>query len=115
MKDGWIISLIIVLVFVLVQCKKEEKPVPACIQQKIDSIKGRPQSSPPVEVHAWDFEGRRVYLFSAANPGDSVKVFDANCQYVCAPSGGATGMGDTLCRDFYLQAQHKQLVWKDNR
>lgn len=96
-------------------CKKEETPVPACIQQKIDSVKQRPQSTPPVQVNVWDYNGRRVYLFSAADTGQLVKVFDENCQYVCAPSGGPKGYGDSLCADFYQSAIHITLLWKDTR
>jgi hypothetical protein len=96
-------------------CKKEETPVPACIQQKMDSIKQRPQSTPPVQLHAWDYNGRRVYLFTAPDTNALVKVFDENCQYVCAPSGGPAGYGDSLCADFYQAAIHISLIWKDDR
>jgi hypothetical protein len=100
----------------LAQCKKvDEVPIPACIQQKIDSIKKLPKAEPPLQVHAWDYEGRRVYLFSAACCDQLVKVFDANCNYVCSPSGGVTGFGDSTCTDFYQAAQHRALLWKDDR
>ena len=110
-----LLAAILATVF-LAQCKKEEVSIPACIQQKIDSIKNSPTTEPPQQVHAWDYQGRRVYLFTAAACCDQlVKVFDANCNYVCAPSGGVTGFGDSACADFYQAAQHRAIIWKDDR
>lgn len=100
---------------IFTQCSKEEIPIPACIQQKIDSLKKEPKSTPPIEVNSWMFNGRKVYLFSARCCDQLVKLYDENCNYVCAPSGGVRGTGDTLCRDFYQTAQHLSLIWKDNR
>ena len=105
----------ILAIVILTQCTKEEIPVPACIQQKIDSIKKEPPSTPPLEVNSWLFNGRKVYLFSARCCDELVKLYDENCNYICAPSGGLTGTGDTLCKDFYQQAQHMSLIWKDDR
>ena len=111
-----IILLIAVIAAVLLaQCKKEEIPIPACIQQKIDSIKNSPKTEPPQQVNVWDYQGRRVYLFSAVCCDELVKVFDENCNYVCAPSGGLTGYGDSTCTDFYQVAQHRAILWKDDR
>jgi hypothetical protein len=110
----WLLLAAVLMTGVFVQCTKEEIPIPACIQLKIDSLEKLPAATPPLQVHAWDYGGRRVYLFSAS--GDSlVKVFDENCQYVCAPSGGTQGFGDSLCADFYQAAQHRALIWKDDR
>ena len=113
-----LIRLLLVIILAaafFTQCKKEEIIIPACIQQKIDSIKQLPRANPPIQVHAWDYGGRRVYLVSAACCDQLVKVFDENCNYVCAPSGGITGFGDSTCTDFYQSAQHKAMIWKDDR
>ncbi|HEY0677189.1 MAG TPA: hypothetical protein VGD17_02840 [Chitinophagaceae bacterium] len=112
----FIILTVFIISLVAAYCtKKEEIPIPPCIQLKIDSIKKLPKTDPPIQVHAWDYGGRRVYLFSAACCDQLVKVFDANCNYVCAPSGGITGYGDSTCTDFYQAAQHGALLWKDDR
>ena len=102
-------------VALLVYCKKDTVPIPACIQQKIDSIKGTPERTPPAEVHVWTYGGRRVYLFNAPCCDEYVKVFDENCEYVCSPSGGPTKIGDSLCTDFYQTAKYLGLVFKDHR
>ena len=106
----------IIFITILVACtKKEEVPIPACIQQKIDSIKQQPVTNPPIQVHAWDYGGRRVYLFTAGCCDELVRVYDEGCRYVCAPSGGISGYGDSLCADFYQAAIYKALIWKDDR
>jgi hypothetical protein len=96
-------------------CKKDAAPIPGCIQQKIDSIKGAVERTPPAEVHEWTYGGRKVYLFNASSRTDYVKVFDENCKYVCSPSGGPINIGDSLCVDFYLTAKYSGLVFRDNR
>jgi hypothetical protein len=89
--------------------------VPACIQQKIDSIKQQPVWNPPAEIHEYDYAGRKVYLISA-NCCDFFSIaVDSNCNYVCAPSGGFTGKGDRKCVDFNEKAKLVRLVWKDER
>jgi hypothetical protein len=110
----FLVIAIFLSAFILTQCTKEEIPIPACIQQKIDSIKKLPKAEPPIQVNAWDYNGRRVYLFSACCD-DFVRVYDENCQYVCSPSGGPEGFGDSTCTDFYQAAQHRALIWRDDR
>jgi hypothetical protein len=95
--------------------KGDEIQIPACIQQKIDSIRQKPKSTPPVQVLQWDYHGIKVYLFSASDTNDFVRVYDEKCNYVCSPSGGPKGYGDSTCTDFYQLAQHKALIWKDDR
>ena len=89
--------------------------VPACIQQKIDSIKQLPVWNPPAEINEYDYGERKVYLISA-NCCDFYSIaVDSNCNYVCAPSGGFTGQGDRKCADFNEKAKLVRLVWKDER
>ncbi|HYF32266.1 MAG TPA: hypothetical protein VD993_14180 [Chitinophagaceae bacterium] len=107
-------SCLLAVVF-LSQCKKEEVPIPVCIQQKIDSIKLAPRSTPPVQVHAWLYRGIKVYLVSAPDTTQFVRLYDETCNFICAPSGGPTGIGDSTCTDFYQEAQHLSLIWQDQR
>ena len=102
-------------VIILMNCKKDPFPIAPCIQQKIDSIKNSPKRTPPAEVHVWNYEGRKVYLFNSPCCDEFVKVFDENCQYVCSPSGGPLKFGDSLCADFYQQAKYIGSVFRDDR
>ncbi len=89
-------------------------PVPACIQQKIDSIKALPRFNPPAQVDEYAWNGRKVYLFSANCCDQYSPLYDSACNYLCAPVGGFTGKGDMRCPDF-KNATHLRLVWKDDR
>jgi hypothetical protein len=89
--------------------------LPSCIQQKIDSIKNQPKWNPPAEVNEYVYNGKTVYLFSADCCDQYNVVYDAQCNYVCAPSGGITGKGDRKCEDFNTAAKLIRVVWKDER
>jgi hypothetical protein len=116
MKSYTTVSIIALICIVfLVYCKKDAVPLPTCIQQKVDSIKGTAERTPPAEVHVWTYNGRKVYLFNASCCNGYVKVFDETCKYVCSPSGGPINIGDSLCTDFYQTAKYIGLLFKDNR
>ena len=110
--------LVIMLSFpslLALQCDKQKDKIPSCIQQKIDQIKAVPKWNPPAEVNEYIYQGKQVYLFSADCCDQFNELFDSNCKYICAPSGGITGKGDMKCNDFSSTAQFVKLVWKDPR
>lgn len=71
--------------------------------------------NPPAEINEFEYDGRKVYLVSADCCDMFNSVYDDQCNYVCAPSGGFTGKGDRKCIDFNQQAKHLRLIWKDDR
>ncbi len=89
--------------------------VPGCIQARIDSIKNEPRWNPPAQVNEYKYNGKTVYLFSSNCCDQYDVLLDAECNYICAPSGGITGKGDRKCEDFQQAATHTRLVWKDSR
>ena len=89
--------------------------IPVCIQAKIDSIKKLPKFNPPAEVTEYSYNEKRVFLFTSDCCDFFNSVYDENCQYVCAPTGGITGQGDLKCRDFAKNSNLVKVVWKDNR
>lgn len=89
--------------------------LPPCIQKRIDSIKAQHVWNPPAEIHLYEYNGQKVWSFSADCCDQFTTVVDENCHYICAPSGGFTGKGDRKCTDFDQQAKHIALVWKDER
>lgn len=97
------------------KCHKSNTKLPACIQQKIEQIKKEPKWNPPAEVREYEFQGKRVFLFSSNCCDQYNVVYDENCNYICAPSGGLTGKGDRKCEDFGAKAKEVGLVWKDER
>ena len=111
--------LFLLLAFVVLSSEKcdEQKSggIPKCIQTKIDSIKAQPKWNPPAEVNEYSYKGKRVFLFTSDCCDFVNPLFDSNCNYICAPSGGITGKGDMQCLEFEKEAKLVKLVWKDNR
>ena len=113
---SYLFTLTILLTIVAQKCSKQNlTKVPTCVQQKIDAIKKQPKWNPPAEVREYEYNGRRVFLFSSDCCDQYNTVVDVNCNYVCAPSGGLTGKGDRKCADFSEKAKEIRLVWKDER
>jgi hypothetical protein len=92
-----------------------EQSIPACVQVKIDSIKKLPRFNPPAEVNEYTYKDKRIFLFSSDCCDNFNLLFDDNCKYVCAPTGGITGKGDMSCTDFTKEAKLVRQVWKDER
>jgi hypothetical protein len=111
---------IIILVFSLVlsglRCTKNNiADIPACVQKKINEIKAKPKWNPPATVTEYLYNGKKVYLFTSDCCDQYIELYDSNCNYLCAPSGGFTGRGDGKCTDFYTTATLLREVWKDER
>ena len=111
-----------ILIFIIpavingMQCTKNKVAnIPACIQQKINSIKAQPKWNPPATVTEYEYKGEKVYLFTSNCCDQYIELYDSNCNYICAPSGGITGSGDRKCTDFSAQAAMIGEVWKDPR
>jgi hypothetical protein len=112
----YLFATFIILTTVARDCNcNHQNLVPACIQQKIEDIKAQPKWNPPAEVHAYQYKGKTVYYFTSNCCDQYNVVYDADCNYLCAPDGGYTGRGDGKCADFKAAAEHIRLVWKDPR
>ena len=97
------------------ECKSSKNQLPGCINDRIEQIKIQPKWNPPAEVHEYSYNGKRVFYFSSPCCDQYNELYDEDCKYICAPSGGLTGKGDQKCTDFLQQAKHIRLVWKDER
>ena len=109
-----IMTLPFVLVVLAFQCNKDYG-ASTCINNKIAELKAKAKQNPPAEVNEYMYQGRKVYLFSADCCDQYNELYDANCNYICAPTGGITGNGDGKCSDFSSAAQFVRQVWKDDR
>jgi hypothetical protein len=113
---SYIFTAIILLSVARQKCSKETAgTIPACFQAKIDEIKKQPRWNPPASVEEYNYNGKRVFLFSSPCCDQYNQAFDDRCNYVCAPSGGYTGKGDRKCEDFKEKATLVRVVWKDER
>ena len=98
------------------QCTKHRiADIPSCIQKKINTIKAQPKWNPPATVTEYLYNGKKVYLFTSDCCDQYNELYDSNCNYLCAPSGGIAGSGDRKCSDFYTTATVLREVWKDER
>ncbi|MBK5270371.1 MAG: hypothetical protein JJE22_05080 [Bacteroidia bacterium] len=89
--------------------------IPACIKKQIEIIKDEAVWNPPAQVDEYTYDGKRVFLFSSNCCDQYNMLYDTQCNIVCAPSGGFTGMGDGKCADFAATSGHIKLIWKDSR
>jgi len=115
MKVFTLIASVLILTATVCSKKNTEAGWSSCIQQKIDSIKKQPRWNPPATVNEYIYKGKTVYLFSSNCCDQYNIVYNNQCNYICAPSGGYTGKGDFKCEDFNASAMHVRLVWKDER
>jgi hypothetical protein len=102
----------------LLGCSKKNylpDTLPACIQEKINALKEAPKSNPPAQVDAYLYHGEVVYGFNRPCCDQYYEVYDKDCNFICAPSGGITGKGDGKCANFYKDAELLQTIYKDER
>jgi hypothetical protein len=108
------ISIIAIISVLAIECNKKIE-IPVCIEQRIEQIRSQPKTNPPMQINEYEYMGQRTFLFSAPCCDFYAELYDENCTYVCAPSGGLTGKGDGKCSDFTTVAKHIRLIWKDER
>jgi hypothetical protein len=108
-------SILILAIASVQKCNDKARGIPDCIQHKIDGIKKEPGWNPAAEVYEYEYRGKRVFYFSSDCCDKFNEVYDENCNYLCAPSGGFTGKGDKKCEDFNATAKKIKLIWKDER
>ena len=94
---------------------KNKSKIPTCIQNRIEEIKNEGKWNPPGEINEYQFQGKTVYLITSNCCDQYNNLVDADCQVICAPTGGITGNGDGKCNDFANQAKHTRRIWKDER
>ena len=103
----------ILLIPFLFSCEKDcATDLPSCVQEWIDSAKNIESPDRPIEVNEYLYNGKKVYLLTADCCDRYNKLYDTDCNYLCAPSGGIAGEGDRQCTDFFQKAEHLRLVWK---
>lgn len=119
MKTPKLISLLIIGTILLgfYSCKKIDLPkgTPACIESKIRKISRQKVFNPPAIVALWEFEGKNYYYFTSDCCDQFSTLYDEDCNVVCHPDGGLTGMGDGKCPDFSNGIIKKSIIWQDKR
>ena len=92
--------------------------LPAWLQERLAIYEAAGRRSPVIAVHAWTYKGQTVYEMLAGCCDRFNELYDASGQYLCAPSGGFTGMGDGKCPDAAAARRaaegHVRRIWPAN-
>lgn len=110
------IYILIGILFLIISCEKSNIniDVPSCIENEIKKIKIEDVRNPPAQVWKWEVDGQTYFYISSDCCDQYNLLYDNNCDIICAPDGGITGMGDGNCPDF-REPIKKTLLWEDNR
>ena len=116
MKFSLILFNTIVIVNLFLTCNSAERDLEtlSCIEEKIEFIKNEPASNPPTKIYEWKVAGDTYYYITSDCCDQFNYLYTKNCELVCAPDGGFTGMGDGNCPDFNGEIE-KTLIWEDSR
>lgn len=108
--------IIILLPLLLFSCCKLDLPseTPKCIEDKICDLKKGTSQNPPASVLKYVIADTAYYYFSADCCDQFSQLFDENCNLLCAPDGGITGMGDGNCPVNIFTASNVTKIWEDN-
>lgn len=112
---------LIVAICLLAGCKKNTSsgymaicPV-TCMLASVDYALSQPKGYVLNKIDAYEYNGATVYLYYAGCCDRYNEVKDGNCNYLFAPSGGATGGGDNQHLNFFKDAKFIKTVWVDPR
>ena len=102
---------IVLIVIVLLPSLSAKTEIPACIQTMIDGFNATPRSSSFVRIDNYLYRGKMTYLATSSCCDRFNPLYDAECNRVCAPSGGFIGRGDGQCMDFDETATQLGNIW----
>jgi len=110
-----IIPLLGLLIFSTCEKGRKMPEIPACIEEKIESIKSNPVWNPPAKIWQFEYNGQTVYYIPQRCCDIPSVLLDENCNVICSPDGGLTGNGDGKCSDFFDKQTDGKLIWEDKR
>ncbi len=108
--------IMVSFILALFSCNDKEcdKEIPPCIEKLINELKSDPVRNPPGQVWEWDTD-EGIYYYITSDCCDQWNyLYDDQCNIVCAPDGGISGMGDGKCLDIGDNIV-KSLIWSDDR
>jgi hypothetical protein len=95
-------------------CRKADLELgyPNCVEKMIEDIEDRNDNPPQARISRWEVDGLTYYALDPGCCDQFIELYDEDCNYVCAPSGGIGGQGDGLCPSWTEQPTIT-LVWED--
>lgn len=110
------LTLLLAGTITLISCKTSNLDInaPSCINEKIELIKNNNVTNPPTQVWKWEVDGETYYYITSNCCDQYNNLYNEQCELICAPDGGFTGLGDGNCPNFIGEII-KTLVWEDQR
>lgn len=110
------LTVLIPVLLLCISCDKLDllTEVPLCIEKEIKAIKKEEVRNPPAKVWKWEINGQTFYYITSDCCDQFNYLYDEDCNIVCAPDGGFSGMGDGNCPKF-MGPIKQTLVWEDDR
>ena len=110
-------SAILLLLLGALACedKEIEKGTPDCILKIIQNTKKEPVGNPPAKIFTYTYNGKTVYYLPSRCCDIPSVLLDEQCNTICSPDGGLSGMGDGKCADFFTKRSNEKLIWQDDR
>lgn len=110
---------ILIVLFFFSSCLKSQletnEKIPRCVKTKIRMLKSKPVQNPSAKVWFWEDDcDNKYYVFSADCCDQGDELYDDECNYLCAPSGGFSGTGSGDCPS-YCGNMESTLIWEDKR
>ncbi len=115
MKVPIICFALIAIILLLTTSTSAKFEIPPCIEKMINSILEQPVTNPPTKISRFLYRGKLTYVASSSYWDQFIPLYDGVCNYICAPFGGFSGLGDGKCTDFDTTATSLGAVWVDPR
>lgn len=98
-------------------CEKVEVPkgTPKCVKMEIQNILLEDPWNPPAVITSYMYNGELVYFFPSHCCDIPSILYDEDCNVICMPDGGITGVGDGMCQDFFGSRTNEEFIWRDDR
>ncbi len=113
---GWYPLILSVCFSVVLSCNRQTgNDIPECMAIKIEAMKSVPPAEPRRQVVRYLYNGHPVYYISAPCCDRMNELYDEQCNLVCSPDGGFTGMGDGRCPEFNQLKSSPVVIWEDDR
>jgi hypothetical protein len=111
-KSSSLLPLLLVALLA-VACEKIDLPkeTPHCVKAKIRDMSQGNDASGLTEVYSYLVDGTTYYLFVPGCCDQFIELYDDQCHYICAPSGGITGQGDGNCPQ-WSGTPETTLIWE---
>ena len=83
-----------------------------CIQNMIEEFLKQPKERRPYSVTEYLYKGNLVYYIISPCCDQYNPVYNDDCEYLGAPTGGARGAGDGKLPDFFSNVTNKKVIWE---